>query len=229
MATRLNWRLLIGEFVVIVVGVLMALWVDDWRARRADQALARHLVESVADDLRADITELEAVLGDARSVGEASERLLKGSDPSTWAADIAAVAGGIDFDLSDVAYREMMSSGSSQVLPNDLRREISQYYWLVQSFNVAYATFEEHRIGLHRALVRLGIAPLRPEVEQLEAAISDPEVRALVAELGARGDLMTSVHEGFLEAASALLAEAEAYVQHAGFAGEPQASEQEDR
>jgi hypothetical protein len=34
MSPRLNWRLLLGEFVVIVVGILMALWVDELREAR---------------------------------------------------------------------------------------------------------------------------------------------------------------------------------------------------
>jgi hypothetical protein len=213
-------RRLAAELVVIVVGVLVALAVDDLRERRADHDLARHLLESVAADLRADVAELEGVLRDARSVQEASDRILIEAgrpssdgaatrDPSELAPDVAILIDGIDFDLSDVAYREMTSTGSSQVLPNDLRREIAQYYWLVQSYNITYSTFEEHRIGLQRALVRLGVAPLRPEVPRLEVAVSDPEVRALVAELGARGELMESAHERFLEAATALLAKTE--------------------
>lgn len=211
---------LAAELVVIVVGVLIALAVDDLRERRADHVLARHLLESVAADLRADVAELESVLQDARSVQEASDRILiavgrPGSDgaatrdPSELAPDVAILVGGVDFDLSDVAYREMTSTGSSQVLPNDLRREIAQYYWLVQSFNITYSDFGEHRIGLQRALIRLGVAPLRPETSRLEVAVSDPEVRALVAELGARGESMELAHERFLEAATALLAKTE--------------------
>ena len=211
---------LAAELVVIVVGVLIAFAVDDLRERRADRGLARHLLESVAEDLRADVVELEIVLQDARWVQEASDRVLSEAgrpggdgaatrDASELVSDVEILVGGIDFDLSDVAYREMTSAGSSKVIPNDLRREIAQYYWLVQSHNIAYSTFEEHRIGLQRALIRLGVAPLRPETSRLAVALSDPEVRALVAELGVRGASMESGHQLFLEAAEALLAKTE--------------------
>ena len=49
----------IGEFVVIVLGVLVALAVDDWRDYRADRALERHLLVRLAADLKADEADLE--------------------------------------------------------------------------------------------------------------------------------------------------------------------------
>lgn len=39
MSTRVNWRFLIVEFIVIVVGVLMALWVDQLREARDNSEL----------------------------------------------------------------------------------------------------------------------------------------------------------------------------------------------
>jgi hypothetical protein len=39
MPIRLNWRFLIGQFFTIVVGVLVALWVDQVRAAGAGAAL----------------------------------------------------------------------------------------------------------------------------------------------------------------------------------------------
>ncbi len=48
----------IGEFVVIVLGVLVALGVDDWRQYRADRELEQHLLDRLATDLAADATDL---------------------------------------------------------------------------------------------------------------------------------------------------------------------------
>lgn len=41
MLNRINWRFLLGEFVVIVLGVLIALWVDQLREARVNAELAR--------------------------------------------------------------------------------------------------------------------------------------------------------------------------------------------
>ncbi len=48
----------IGEFVVIVLGVLVALGVDDWRQYRVDRELEAHLLARLADDLSADAADL---------------------------------------------------------------------------------------------------------------------------------------------------------------------------
>jgi hypothetical protein len=48
----------IGEFLVIVVGVLVALAVDDWVQDRSDRKLEVHLLERLAEDLVADAADL---------------------------------------------------------------------------------------------------------------------------------------------------------------------------
>ena len=49
----------LGEFIVIVLGVLVALAVDDWRDYRSDRVLEQHLIGRLAADLRADEADLE--------------------------------------------------------------------------------------------------------------------------------------------------------------------------
>ena len=59
MSTRLNWRLLLGEFVVIVVGVLMALWVDQLREARVNAKLEVEYLKSLVTDLEADLSRFD--------------------------------------------------------------------------------------------------------------------------------------------------------------------------
>ena len=59
MSTRLNWRHLLGEFVVIVVGVLVALWVDQLREARDNAELEVEYLESFVTDLDADLAEFD--------------------------------------------------------------------------------------------------------------------------------------------------------------------------
>jgi hypothetical protein len=56
--TKNRLVLLFGEFVVIVVGVLVALAVDDFAQRRADRELEGHLTERLWTDLAADAGDL---------------------------------------------------------------------------------------------------------------------------------------------------------------------------
>jgi hypothetical protein len=48
---RVNLGRALGEFLVIVIGVLMALAVDDWREQRESRTNERHLLSVMAGDL----------------------------------------------------------------------------------------------------------------------------------------------------------------------------------
>ena len=56
---RLNWRFLLGEFVVIVVGVLLALWVDQLREARVNAGLEVEYLRSLVVDIDADLAQFD--------------------------------------------------------------------------------------------------------------------------------------------------------------------------
>ena len=59
---NIDWSRLGAEAVVIIVSVLAALALDDWRDARADRELEYHLIVSLKEDLTADLDELDSVL-----------------------------------------------------------------------------------------------------------------------------------------------------------------------
>ena len=56
----LPWGRLAAEFVVIIVGVLTALWVDELRQARADHSVELAYIEGLTTDLRADLAEIDS-------------------------------------------------------------------------------------------------------------------------------------------------------------------------
>ena len=52
------WSRLVGEFLVIVVGVLAALGVDSWRERKQEEDLGQAYLRGLLTDLTADSTRL---------------------------------------------------------------------------------------------------------------------------------------------------------------------------
>ena len=70
MGLDLNRKLagrLIGEFVVIVLGVLVALGVDDWNQERSDRELEINLLDRMQSELLADGADLASADVDARA------------------------------------------------------------------------------------------------------------------------------------------------------------------
>ncbi len=232
-----NWRRFGAEAIVIIFSVLVALALDDWRDATAEHALEQHLLVTLREDLMADLEELDSVLESAVVAEQASSFLLGEADEylggelgsiglgrsplvessrdasqmTQEQAAVSALVGGIDFDLSDLTYQEMMSTGSFRVVRNDaLRRKVARYYWVVRSFNIANSTAESYRIGLTKALLRNGVAPNSIDPELLSNAVDDPEVRAMIEQLGATARTLHDVHITFVEQAKQLLAAVEA-------------------
>lgn len=230
----IDWSRLGVEAIVIIFSVLAALALDDWRDARADRELERYLLVSLQGDLAADLEELKSVLESDEAAEQASNFLLGRSDvysidefgsivpglsrlieqspdaaqAAPRQAAIGALASGTgDFDLSDITFQEMMSTGSLRVIRNtELRREISRYYWFIRSFNIANTTAEAYRSQFLRALLRIGVAPGAVGTEQVMLVTDDKEVRALVDQLGATARTQHNVHSTFIEQAEQLLA-----------------------
>jgi len=51
---QLNWQYALGEFSIVVLGVLAAFWVESWNAGRNDRSLEIEYVQSLLRDLKAD-------------------------------------------------------------------------------------------------------------------------------------------------------------------------------
>lgn len=82
---RRGWTRLGAEFFVIVVGVLVALGVDDFRARRADIAMEHFLLTQLREDLEADRRELDVIIEDTRE-RQAGSIVLRGGPPGVGVA-----------------------------------------------------------------------------------------------------------------------------------------------
>lgn len=66
----------VAEFVIVVVGVLAAFAVENWRQSRSDTSAERHLLEGIVSDLTRDLQDLEGALGSARARIAATDELL---------------------------------------------------------------------------------------------------------------------------------------------------------
>ena len=66
----------IGEIVLVVIGILIALQVNQWNAERKDRGHERLLLEQIRDDLRLDTLDLSYNLSLHRQIIEQEEALL---------------------------------------------------------------------------------------------------------------------------------------------------------
>jgi len=76
MFRSLDWGKLAAEFAVIVIGILAALAVDDWRQSRNDRATERYILQGILSDLERDRDDIESAVNTAMVRASAANKLL---------------------------------------------------------------------------------------------------------------------------------------------------------
>ena len=216
MSTRVNWRFLVGEFIVIVVGVLMALWVDQLREARDNSELEVEYVESLLVDLDADLAqfdEAEAWMRRQESAAATVLALYEGLPPTDDPADLVAAVETAGWQYSPSITRntieDLRSTGNFRLIRDPaLRRAISAYYRTLEEISIPLADMRDRIWAQYDARVANVLRPgerltvlQRPESfghgitsEALEAT-EPPSVDELIAALRAFPELKIAAGE----------------------------------
>lgn len=167
------WRRLGLEFIVIVVGVLAALAVDDWRQTRADRALENHLLSSLRADLEADEIDAKGQEDLEQRLRDAADHILAVVDHPLASSTAKKDTVGSEIDASlwllwwkaelevaDSTYSEMIATGSFKVIRNTaLRDQISKYYYDSRHLIAIPARQIDPRPEFLTALASVGVVP----------------------------------------------------------------------
>jgi len=167
MSNRINWRLLLGEFVVIVIGVLMALWVDELREARNNAALEVEYLESFVTDLEADLAQFDEAEAWARRSEAAAATVLtlyEGTRQSDNLADLVMAVETAGWQSWPVITRntidDLRSTGNLRLLRDkSLRRAIAAYYTTIENVSIPNANMRERIWDGYDARVQYVLAP----------------------------------------------------------------------
>jgi len=213
---RFNWSRLLGEFVVIVVGVLVALWVDQLREARVNAGLEVEYLESLVTDLEADLAQFdEAEAWMRRSEGNAAVvlALYEGSPPTDDLTDlvVAVETAGWQFfpSITRNTLDDLRSTGNLRLITDPaLRRAIAAYYRKVEEVSIPLADMRDRIWAQYDARVanvldpgvRLGVLQrdqsfgLGVTSDALEA-VPAPDAEELIAALRAFPELEIAAGE----------------------------------
>jgi hypothetical protein len=141
---------LVGEFVLIVVGVLAALAVDDWRESRGDRAMEQYLLQGIRADLTRDSIDIGTAVASAEARAAAADELLAfAGDPEVGvvhrAATVTPLTTGVagvsasqdEFTAILMAAREKYPPGTS--MPQQALHQVG----VLQRLDQADATYRE--------------------------------------------------------------------------------------
>jgi hypothetical protein len=132
---------LLAELVVIVVGVLIALWVDNLNTERLERRQEKTYLRGVLEDLRTDSLALAERGETAQRSLFAADRLLmlrrdfESTAPADSLANWLLRAAFVDnFVVQDHTYREILGAGGLSLIRDPtVRRSISSYYRSIES------------------------------------------------------------------------------------------------
>ena len=178
--TSKYFRYALGEIILVVVGILIALQINNWNEDRKDRILEREYVERLIQDLLEDqrIMTIAMDRGEVK-LASANKVLLALADPESVrkSPSLAIPSTAYSFarpDLQTTTFNELMSSGNLRLIRDkQLRFEVGDHYRNVEH---SFERLDERRTQLVWA--KWGIFPKGwgPQEELDALFFADPHV-----------------------------------------------------
>lgn len=126
----------IGEIVLVVIGILIALQINNWNEQSKQRIEEARLLEKVSIDLVSDINQLEEIIRNAtvrQTIVDSIFTFLHknpSSDPMKFLNyNFFAISTENHFEVNSGTFDESQSAGSIKFIQNDsLRQQIFNYY-----------------------------------------------------------------------------------------------------
>ncbi len=197
-----NWFAVALDFFIVIAGILIAFQITAWNEARANRAAADRYIASLAQDLRADIDDLEAVRQNKAFNATVMEITLVGSgaadpakllpgppvdqstipafDSPAWSAFAAKVFNTLTFDPSTQTFDMLVATGDVALIENyELVQTLMAYRQAVVVMEDFEANSGALQISMVPNFIAAGIAVGYPiETEKYRAALEDNEALA---------------------------------------------------
>jgi len=190
------WTAIAIEFVIVVIGILVGMQVNNWNAERANREVEAAHLQHLAKDIRSDISEIDRILHVStvrmsvlnRLLAEASgQPLPDGFESARGRVAIEKVPPLADNDPNSVgfalfilttldgnrsAYQTIISTGGLGIIRDTgLVREIQDYYAAVDGVRHFEVGLEQNRDKLIDSERQVGVSPVQGQTMAQYVAI----------------------------------------------------------
>ncbi len=134
--TSKYFRYAVGGIILVVVGILIALQVNNWNIERAEAKLAQKYIERLIESVESDIGRFEGNIEQAKlKLGFVDFVAAAAEDPeivrdrtAEFLFAVFYAPGGARAPLSSATYEEMVSNGFLRLLNDELKESVYNYY-----------------------------------------------------------------------------------------------------
>ncbi len=151
----------IGEIILVVIGILIALQINNWNQDRIERKETRVLLSNLKLDVEADIDNLIEQQSGLRSRKDWADYILKSideqkvTDSTMFITAITRVGWIMDYSQTFPTYSEILSTGKlSYIKSENLKKalanyqtEVEDYRQIVSSYNLSLKETERSAIG----------------------------------------------------------------------------------
>jgi len=176
-------RYAIGEILLVMVGILLALQVNNWNNERSNRALEIKYLKGIKADLQMDLINLKTFIDDKELKYLSAAQLLEMKDPQTVSeldaldSIIWNVFVWIRYDQSTNTLDELIGSGNLSLIKNDSIKSMIQN---IKQTNVMIQGGVEHMRREYDYYLYDRSAALRelaPFVDMHESVIRDEKIK----------------------------------------------------
>jgi hypothetical protein len=168
---HLNWRYALGEFAIVVLGVLAALWVENWNSYRNDRVLEREYLNSLLGDFDSDSRSLDNTIRRSEEIAEAQLIVLGAADRQsfnispTQFVDAVHETGLLVFAThSRRTMNDLMSTGNLRIIESEsVRTDLANFYSGIENRAQWQQNWREYQIHIGKML---------PEIVRWQGRIS---------------------------------------------------------
>ena len=180
-----DWRSVIGEILLIVIGVSIALAVDEWRQARSDDIQADEYVDRLIEDFEIDVTgwqkideiEVEKIAALDQALAWIHEPDFSTSSVKHFLGNLtigSRLAYGVGTQTENLTFNELISTGRLGLIksPTVRRSLMSYHYWGDMSATRIIARQTDYAPTVYRLI------PRDPEF-QIRSDLSDRQLEQL--------------------------------------------------
>ena len=190
---------LLSEFVIIVLGVLVALAVDGWNQERQNKDIRRHLIASLLSDLNEDKGDYQEFVDHSKERVVAANFIAQldagrselTEDQYYQAREALRILGSTSrLETVDNTFREMTAMGTGATIGDaELRLRISHYYGLARDRSDINDLLMPGILRYRESLEDIGISYVDRQQIDVDAVIENKKALAIIRELGYWADL----------------------------------------